>query len=179
MRRGVFLRRFWNKRSRERAEDVAASLAAAIIDGANGLAAKLEQEGFARTEPERFASDAFWLECVFCELFLRQAVIAARPRQDAAVLRQLMNGRLGLDLLRSGMSPASLDDFERTAEIRFTEYFDACRASESLQSFGALAWMRILGREEPSERATMLLALRATAELRAASRRLAAGPVSA
>jgi hypothetical protein len=163
------LLRFWSGRLRVTVEETAVALAASIIESANGLVRKLVDEGFARAEPARFASDAFLIECVLCEWFLRDLVLWGRSPRNAATIRRLVGDRLFMDLLRSGLSPASLDGLDRILEERFTEYAEAWSASESLQPFGARAWMRILGRVEPSERGTMLLAVRGAAELRGLS----------
>ena len=156
-----------NRPAKETPEGVAGALAAAIIESANRLVTRLGQEGFARLEPERFKSDAFLLECVLFEWFLRAIVIPREFPRYADAIRGLLAGKLLLALQLSGVSLASLNDFDHLQGERFTEYTEASRGSESLQSLGALAWMRILGREEPSERGTMLLALQGTAELRA------------
>ena len=50
---------------------------------------------------------------------------------------------------------------------RFDEYRNALGAGISLQLLGQEAWRRIADTDEPSDRMTMLLAMRATAELRA------------
>jgi hypothetical protein len=57
--------------------------------------------------------------------------------------------------------------FDRLHRRRFTEYSEAFEATSSLQDLGTVAWLRIVGSHEPSDRMTMLLAVRATAKLRA------------
>jgi hypothetical protein len=71
------------------------------------------------------------------------------------------------DLDWSGLSPAVLLDLERLRRERFAEYREATGIRMSLQSLGAAAWRRISDLEKPSDRMTMALAIRATAELRA------------
>jgi membrane-bound metal-dependent hydrolase YbcI (DUF457 family) len=58
-----------------------------------------------------------------------------------------------------------IDLLDRRYRERFREYSDALDISSSLQSLGALAWRRISGGDRPSERMTMLLAIRVRAEL--------------
>ena len=71
------------------------------------------------------------------------------------------------DLDRSGLTPAVLLDLARLRRERFVEYRDAAGVRMSLQSLGAAAWRRIADAESPSDRMTMALAIRATAELQA------------
>ena len=63
------------------------------------------------------------------------------------------------------------------------EYSQAFAAASSHQALGSAAWLRIVGAYEPSDRMTMLLAVRATATLRAlrglANRYSVIGPISA
>jgi hypothetical protein len=165
--RWSLLLRLRNRPVKETPEGVAGMLSVAIIEAANRLVTRLEEEGFARVEPERFKSEASLLECVLFEWFLRDVVIPIEFPRHTELIRRLLFGKLLLDLNRSGLSAASLNDFDRIHGERSREYAEACRSSESLQSFGALAWMRILGRDEPSDRGTMFLALRGIGELRA------------
>jgi hypothetical protein len=75
-----------------------------------------------------------------------------------------LGGCLLIDLQRSGLSPASLKGFDQVNHERFVEYQEALKASPSLQALGHRAWLGIPGTGEPSERVTMLLAIRARAE---------------
>lgn len=68
-------------------------------------------------------------------------------------------------ILPSGAKAASLNGFGRVSQGRFAEYQEALEAGSSLQALGHRAWLRISGTDEPSERMTMLLAIRARAEL--------------
>jgi hypothetical protein len=70
-----------------------------------------------------------------------------------------------IDLERSGVPPSCLHDFDKCCRARFAAYTDALAVSSSLQPLGAAVWTRISGSREPSERMTMLLAVRASAEL--------------
>jgi hypothetical protein len=85
-------------------------------------------------------------------------------RQTEAI-RQALAGRVLIDLQRSGLSAACLEAFGRCYRQRFAEYEVSLGVSASLQPLGALAWQRISGGNKPSERMTMLLAVRASAEL--------------
>jgi hypothetical protein len=89
------------------------------------------------------------------------------PRGTGAAIREALAGRLAEDLDRSGLSPAVLLDFARLRGERFAEYEEAAGLSISLQALGTLAWRRIADTDDPSDRMTMFLALRATAELQA------------
>jgi hypothetical protein len=82
-------------------------------------------------------------------------------------VRQVLAKRLAYDLDRTGLSPAVLLDFARLRRERFGEYRSCTGVSISLQSLGMLAWRRIADTVEPSDRMTMFLAMRATAELQA------------
>jgi hypothetical protein len=77
----------------------------------------------------------------------------------------VLAGRVLIDLQRSGVTAACLEGFDGRCRERFAEYTVSLGISSSLQPLGALAWRRISGSDEPSERMTMLLALRASAEL--------------
>src|SRR5262245_43412882 len=146
---------------------IAASLAEGIIQGTNVLRARLKEQQFPSRDPKRFESDACIVECVLFEWLLRDLVVVAEFGRHRASIRKALAGRLRTDLERSGLSPAYLMDFDRLHRQRFEEYWAAFAATASLQELGALAWLRIVGDDEPSERMTMLLAVRATAKLRA------------
>jgi hypothetical protein len=87
--------------------------------------------------------------------------LSARDDWHSAALA----GRLLVNLQRSGLSPDSLGDFDRRHRERFAEYTFSTGLGASLQPLGTLAWRRISGSDQPSERMTMLLAVRANAEL--------------
>jgi hypothetical protein len=144
---------------------VAAALVETIVVGTNALQTRLGAEGFAWTEPARAATDECLLECVIFQWFLLDVAMSAETGSQAESVRRALSGRLLIDLQRSGLAVESLDGFERRCRERFAEYAEALEASSSLQPLGALAWRRISGRDEPSERMTMLLAIRARAEL--------------
>jgi len=91
----------------------------------------------------------------------------AGVRAKTGAIRRALAGRVLIDLQRSGLSTACLDGFEWRHRARFAEYTVSLGISSSLQPLGALAWRRISGSDEPSERMTMLLARRASAELAA------------
>jgi hypothetical protein len=146
---------------------IAASLAAGIIEGTNVLRARLKEEQFPSRDPKRFESDECIVECVLFEWFLRDLVIAAEFGRHRSAISKALAGRLRTDLERSELSPACLMDFDRLHRQRFDEYWKAFDATASLQELGAVAWVRIVGGNEPSERMTMLLAVRATAKVRA------------
>jgi hypothetical protein len=146
---------------------IAASLAEGIIRGTNSLRARLEEQGFPSSDPKRFNSEACVLECVLFEWFLRDLLISAEFGRHTNAIRKALTGRLLIDLQRSGLSPACLMDVDQRHRQRFSEYAQALEASSSLQALGALAWLRILGSDEPSDRMTMLFGVRATANLRA------------
>lgn len=143
---------------------VAASLAEAIIESTNRLQVRLRAEGFAWKNPARAGTDECLLECTIFEWFLREVVLDGFGSQ-AEAMRQALAGRVLIDLQRSGMSTTCLEGFEGGRRERFAEYAEALDMSLSLQPLGALAWRRISGREEPSERMTMLLAMRASGAL--------------
>lgn len=146
---------------------VAASIAEAIVDSTNLLRTRLEEEGLRWADPGRFDSDECLLECTLFEWFLRDIVVSAEFGRQAEAIRRALAGRVLIDLQRSGLSQACLADFDRRQQERLEEYREALKAGSSLQAFGAVAWLRISGSSEPCERMTMLLAVRATAELRA------------
>jgi hypothetical protein len=144
---------------------VAAALAEAIIESTNRLQARLRDEGFAWKDPARADTDECLLECTIFEWFLRDIAVLDGFGTQAEATRQALAGRVLIDLQRSGMSTTCLEGFEGGCRERFAEYAEALDMSLSLQPLGALAWRRISGREEPSERMTMLLAMRASGEL--------------
>jgi hypothetical protein len=142
----------------------AASLAAGIIQSTNVLQDRLAEEGFAWTHPTRAGSDECLLECMIFEWFIRDLAEASGSEYGEAV-RRALSGRLLIDLQRSGLSPGCLVDFDRRHQERFQEYAAAVASGSSLQALGALAWRRISGSDQASERMTMLLSIRASAEL--------------
>jgi len=146
---------------------LAAALAEGIIQGTNLLRARLDEQGFPSSDPKRFESEPCVLECVLFEWFLRDLVISAEFGRHGSAIRKALAGRLRTDLERSGLSPTCLMHFDRLHRRRFTEYSEAFEATSSLQALGTVAWLRIVGSHEPSDRMTMLLAVRATAKLRA------------
>jgi hypothetical protein len=87
--------------------------------------------------------------------------------RHADALRETLAKRLAEDLDLSGLSPAVLLDFTRLRHERFAEYEEAAGVSISLQALGRLAWRRIADTDDPIDRMTMFLSIRATAELRA------------
>ncbi|MGH7365623.1 MAG: hypothetical protein ACREK9_04365 [Candidatus Rokuibacteriota bacterium] len=144
---------------------VAASLAEAIVQSTNLLQIRLRDEGFAWTDPARAGTDECLLECTIFEWFLRDVVESAGFGSKTEAIRQALAGRLLIDLQRSGLSAACLEGFDRRYRERFREYAEALDVSSSLQPLGVLAWRRISGGHSPSERMTMLFAIRARAEL--------------
>ncbi len=146
---------------------IAASLAEGIIQGTNVLRERLKEQGFPSRDPKRFESDECIVECVLFQWFLRDLVISAECGRHRSAIRKALVGRLRTDLERSGLSPACLMDFDRLHSRRFEEYWEAFETTSSLQELGAVAWLRIVGSDEPSDRMTMLLAVRATAKVRA------------
>lgn len=161
--------RFWRDGHRVKTTPtgLAASLAEGVVRGTNLLRTRLEEQGFARADVKRFESEACILECLLFEWFLRDVVVSIEFARRAGAIRRALAKRLSLDLDRSGLSPAALLDFDRLCRQRFAEYEEAMGTTSSLQDLGGLAWRHISSRDEPDERMTMLLAVRATAELRA------------
>ena len=155
----------WSPRVKPTVMGVAASIAEAIVQSTNLLRTRLTEEGFAWTDPARADADECLLECTILEWFLRDVVVSGGFGSQTEAIRQAVAGRILIDLQRSGLRAACLADFDRRYRERFREYLDALDVSSSLQSLGALAWRRISGREEPSERMTMLLAMRASGAL--------------
>ena len=146
---------------------IAASLAEGIIQGTNVLRARLQEQGFPSRDPKRFYAEGCVLECVLFEWFLRDLVVSAEFGRHRDAIRQALGSRLRVDLERSGLAPTALMEFVELHPARFVEYGEAFEATSSLQALGAAAWLRIVGGPEPSDRMTMLLAVRATASLRA------------
>jgi hypothetical protein len=144
---------------------VAAALTEAIVLSTDVLRRRLQDEGLAWTHPARFESNECLLECALFEWFVRDITLIDEFGSQAEGIRRALGGRLLIDLLRSGLSPASLNGFDRVSHERFAEYQEALEAGSSLQALGHRAWLRISGTDEPSERMTMLLAIRARAEL--------------
>ena len=144
---------------------VAASLTEAIILSTNVLRIRLGEEGLAWSDPAHFESDTCLLECALFEWFLCDCALSHEFGRHTDAIRLALGGRLLIDLQRSAISPRSLEGFDRVASERFTEYREALDLSPSLQPLGHRAWLRISGTGEPSERMTMLLAIRARAEL--------------
>jgi hypothetical protein len=143
----------------------AASLVQSIVESTNALLERLVGEGFAWKHAARAQSDDCLLECTLFEWFLRDIELMRGFGTSASAVRQAVAGRLLIDLQRSGVSPACFHDFEERRRDRFDEYAEALAVSSSLQPLGAAVWRRISGSREPSERMTMLLAVRASAEL--------------
>ena len=144
---------------------VAASLAEAIVQSTNLLQVRLGNEGFGWTNPARADTDECLLECTIFEWFLRDIAMSYGFGSQTGAIRQALGGRVLIDLQRSGVGVSCLDGFEGRQRERFAEYTVTLDVSSSLQPLGALAWRRIAGSDEPSERMTMLLARRASAEL--------------
>ena len=157
----------WRRRSRVKttAIGVAAPIADAIVEGTNVLLARLAEQGFAWTHPARTRADECLLECVLFEWFLQDLALSYGSGHETPSIRAALAGRVLINLQRSGLSPDSLGDFDRRHRERFAEYTFSTGLGASLQPFGALAWQRISGNDQPSERMTMLLAIRASAEL--------------
>jgi hypothetical protein len=152
-------------RTKTTVEGVAAALTEAIVVSTNALQHRLAAEGFAWTDRARADTDECLLECTLFEWFLRDVAAAAGFGKHAEALRRSLAGRVLVDLQRSGVSTTSLDDYDRRCRERFAEYAEAMDRGSSLQALGAAAWRRISGSGEPSERMTMLLAIRARGEL--------------
>ena len=146
---------------------IAASLAEGIIQGTNVLRERLKEQQFPSHDPKRFDSEECIVECVLFEWFLRDLVISAEFGRHRIAISKALAGRLRTDLERSGLSPACLMDLDRLHSRRFAEYWKAFGTTSSLQELGAVAWLRIGSSDEPSDRITMLLAVRATAKVRA------------
>ena len=163
------IERLWRHDQRVKATPtrVAASLAEGLTRSTNLLRIRLQEQGFAHADRKRFESEACILECLLFEWFLRDIVVAVEFWRHTDTIRQTLAKRLAGDLDRSGLSPAVLLDLARLSRERFAEYRAAAGVSISLQALGTLAWRRIADTAEPSDRMTMFLAMRATAELQA------------
>jgi hypothetical protein len=162
--------RFWREDGRAKATP--ARLATVLADGVtrstNMLRIQIQrQASFSDLDHKRFESEACVLECLLFEWFLRDMVVAVEFSRHAAKIQDALARRVAADLDRSGLSPAVLLDLARLRRERFREYRDAAGIRMSLQSLGAVAWQRIADVESPSDRMTMALAIRATAELQA------------
>lgn len=157
----------WRRHPRVKATavGVAASLAIEIVESTNRLQIRLGDEGFGWTDPARTDTDEYLLECTIFEWFLRDIAMSYGFGTHTGAIRQALAGRVLIDLQRSGLSAACFEGFGERHSERFAEYTVSLAISSSLQPLGALAWRRISGSDEPSERMTMLLALRASAEL--------------
>lgn len=154
-----------HERTRATTVGVAGSLAQTIVESTNVLLERLRAEGFGWQDPTRAGADECLLECMIFEWFLRDVEIEHGFGGKAESIRRALAGRILVELQRSGLSPASCHDFTERYLDRFVEYREALGASLSLQPLGSAVWRRISGGSRPSERMTMLLALRATAEL--------------
>lgn len=154
-----------SSRTKTTVEGVAAALAEAIVLSTNALQSRLAAEGFAWTDQARADTDECLVECTLFEWFLRNAALSAGFGKHAEAIRRSLAGRVLVDLQRSGVAAAGLDGYDRRCDERFAEYAQAAAAGSSLQALGAVAWRRISGSGEPSERMTMLLAIRARGEL--------------
>ena len=155
----------WRRRVETTAIAAAAPIADAIVEGTNMLLARLAEQGFAWTHPGRARADECLLECVLFEWFLRDLAMSYGSARETTSIRAALAGRVLVNLQLSGLSPDSLWDFERRHQERFAEYTFSTGLGASLQPLGSLAWLRISGSDQPSERMTMLLAVRANAEL--------------
>jgi hypothetical protein len=144
---------------------VAAALTEEIVVSTNALQSRLAEEGFGWTDRARVDTDECLLECGIFEWFLRDFAVSAAFGRHAEAVRRALAGRMLVDLQRSGVSVASFESFDRRRHERFAEYAEALEVSSSLQPLGAAVWRRVSGSGEPSERMTMLLAIRARAEL--------------
>jgi len=164
-----WIERLWREDQRVKATPgrVAASLSEGIIRSTNLLRIRLLEQASSRADRKRFESEACILECLLFEWFLRDVVVAVEFGRHTDAIRKALGERLTRDMDRSGLSPAVLLDFGRLQRERFDEYRNALGASISLQVLGQEAWLRIVNIDEPSDRMTMLLAMRATAELQA------------
>jgi hypothetical protein len=161
--------RLWREDQRVKATPgrVAALLSDGIIRSTNLLRIRLLEQISSRADRKRFESEACILECLLFEWFLRDVVVAVEFGRHTNVVRKTLATRLTRDMDRSGLSPAVLLDFSRLHRKRFEDYRNALSAGISLQILGQQAWLRIADTDEPSDRMTMFLAMRATAELQA------------
>jgi hypothetical protein len=163
-----WIERVWHEDQRVKVTParIAVSLADGVTRSTNLLRLRLHEEGFARTDRKRFESEACILECLLFEWFLRDIVVCIEFGRHIDAVRRALAEQITRDLDGSGLSPSVLLDFDRLHRERFSEYRDALGASISLQTLGALAWQHIADTDRPIDRMTMLLAMRATAELR-------------
>jgi len=157
----------WRRGSRVKltAMGVAAAIADEIVEGTNVLLTRLAEQGFGWTHAARTGSDECLLECVLFEWFLRDLAMSYASERETRAIRAALVGRVLIDLQRTGLSAGCLGDFDRRHQDRLAEYTFSAGLGASLQPLGALAWQRISGNDQPSERMTMLLAIRASAEL--------------
>ncbi len=162
-----WVERLWRNDGRVKATPsrVATLLADSVTRSTNLLRVRLEAELPSRDDRKRFESEACVLECLLFEWFLRDLIVGVEFGRHATSLREALANRLADDLDRSGLSPAVLLDFTRLRHERFAEYEEAAGVSISLQALGSLAWRRIADTDDPSDRMTMFLSIRATAEL--------------
>lgn len=164
-----WIERLWREDQRVKATPgrVAASLAEGVTRSTDLLRIRLLEQAFSHTNRKRFESEACILECLLFEWFLREIVVAVEFGRHTDTIQKALAGRLTRDLDRSGLSPAVLLDLARLHRERFAEYREALGAGISLQVLGERAWLWIAEADEPSDRMTMFLAMRATAELQA------------
>ncbi len=164
-----WIERLWRDTRRVKATPgrIAASLAEGVTRSTNLLRIRLQEEVSSLADRKRFESEACILECLLFEWFLRDIIVAVEFGRHTDTIRKALAGRLTRDLDRSGLSPAVLLDLARLHRERFGAYREALGAGISLQVLGERAWLWIAAADEPSDRMTMFLAMRATAELRA------------
>lgn len=163
-----WVERLWRDDGRVKATParVAASLAEGVTQSTNVLRARLEEQGLSRADRKRFESEACILECLLFEWFLRDISVPLEFGRHTDTIQHALAGRLAADLDRSGLSPSSAG-FRAASSRALSRVPDAIEASTSLQALGALAWRRIADTDTLSDRMTMFLAMRATAELQA------------
>src|SRR5690349_9827429 len=161
--------RIWREDRRAKATParIAMVLADGVIRSTNVLRIQIQQQAATEIDRKRFEGEACVLECLLFEWFLRDIVVAVEFSRHASKIQDALARRVAADLDRSGLSPAVLLDLERLRRERFVQYRDAAGVRMSLQSLGVAAWRRIADAESPSDRMTMALAIRATAELQA------------
>lgn len=164
-----WIERLWRDDGRVKATParVGAFLAEGVTRSTNILRIRLQEQGFAHVDQKRFESEACIRECLLFEWFLRDIVVAVEFGRHTEPIRKALATRMSRDLDRSGLPPAVLQDLERVRHERFAEYRDSTGVSISLQTLGTLAWQRIADADDPSDRMTMFLSMRATAELQA------------
>lgn len=161
--------RIWREDRRAKATParIAMVLADGVIRSTNVLRIQIQQQAATEIDRKRFESEVCVLECLLFEWFLRDIVVAVEFSRHASKIQDALARRVAADLDRSGLSPAVLLDLEWLRRERFVQYRDAAGVRMSLQSLGVAAWRRIADVERPSDRMTMALAVRATAELQA------------